>query len=110
MKLARYWTRAKATATSLKGRQVMAVARGWSNDSIDAARQLALDIAQQVADRLATGTQNQLRRHYPYGVRPLPEPVLREFDATERSIVPGFTDLITNHDQETKAASTLPLA
>ncbi len=77
MKLARYWTRAQAEATSSRGKRVVAAARGWSNDSIDAARQKALEIAQRVAECIAAGPTP--RKRYPYGERPLPEPVIREF-------------------------------
>jgi hypothetical protein len=80
MKLARFWTRADAEATSPRGQKVRASARGWSNDSIDAARALALQIAQQVANAIASGPVTKKR--YPYGDRPLPEPVIREFAAT----------------------------
>ena len=75
MKLARYWTRSEAEAPDRKGRIIRAVARGWSNESMEAARTVARDIAQ----RLAQGDFPTRGAQYLYGDRPLPEPVLREF-------------------------------
>src|ERR1700733_9446946 len=75
MKLARYWTRSEAEAPDRKGRIIRAVARGWSNESMEAARAVARDIAQ----RLAQGNFPTRGSQYLYGDRPLPEPVLREF-------------------------------
>jgi hypothetical protein len=77
MKLARYWTRESGEATGLDGRRVSVVARGWSNESLAAARELARTTARRLAERLAGGRAEPER--YPYGERPLPEPVLREF-------------------------------
>ena len=72
MKLARFWSRDRGEAIGPDG-PVRVVARGWSNDSIDAARAKAREIAQKVAQRIVSrGEQNR----YPYGERPLPEPVI----------------------------------
>src|SRR5260370_31413409 len=78
MKIARYWTRAHAAATDRDGKTVSAMARGWSNDSLDAARACAVEIAQRVAERIASKLTSRAAR-YPYGDRPLPEPVIQEF-------------------------------
>ena len=75
MKLARFWTKEQAQVSGRNG-PVTAVARGWSNASIEDARQVARDLAQRVASRLASGLDN--RKQYSYGDRPLPEPVVRE--------------------------------
>src|SRR5580658_4916320 len=75
MKLAKYWTRSEGEATDAKGRIIRALARGWSNESMEAARAVARDIAQ----RLAQGNFPTRGPQYLYGDRPLPEPVLREF-------------------------------
>jgi hypothetical protein len=77
MKTARFWTRAIAEAPNADGDQIRAAARGWSDESLEAAREKALELARRVAQRLASGSENAMR--YPYGDRPLPEPVLREF-------------------------------
>jgi hypothetical protein len=77
VRLARFWTRAQAEATSPNGKKIRAGARGWSDDSLDAARNKALEIAQRVAERIASSSFSKQR--YPYGDRPLPEPVIREF-------------------------------
>jgi hypothetical protein len=75
MKLARYWTRSEAEAPDRKGRIIRAVARGWSNESMEAAR----TVARAIAQRLAQGDFPTRGAQYLYGDRPLPEPVLREF-------------------------------
>jgi hypothetical protein len=78
MKTARYWTRAQAEAPNEDGGLVRAQARGWSDESLDAARAKALELARRVAQRLARGDDKDVAR-YPYGDRPLPEPRIREF-------------------------------
>ncbi len=86
---------------SAKGRRVSAVARGWSDDSIEAARSRALEIAQRVADRVAAGLTT--RQRYPYGDRPLPEPVVRDFkgESGAGAIVTrnAYGALVLNADQ-----------
>lgn len=77
MKLAKYWTRETSEAINSNGRHVRATARGWSNDSMQAARSVARDIAQ----RLAQSIYPTRDRQYLYGDRPLPEPVLQEFQS-----------------------------
>jgi len=72
MKLARYWSRDTGEAGGMR-----VVARGWSDESVDAARARARDIARRVAERLMVNPG--IRNQYQYGDRPLPEPVLREF-------------------------------
>ncbi|HXP85934.1 MAG TPA: hypothetical protein VN841_14515 [Bryobacteraceae bacterium] len=76
MKLARYWTRAQGEAEGRSG-PIRVTSRGWSNDSLQAARAVARDNAQRVAEKIASNHAPSQR--YPYGDRPLPEPVLREF-------------------------------
>jgi len=78
MKIARYWTRADAEAMGAGGETVRARARGWSDESLNDARVRALEIARRVAERIAGGWGEKQR--YPYGDRPLPEPVLRELE------------------------------
>jgi hypothetical protein len=77
MKLARYWTREPGEAEGQKGERIRVVARGWSNESLDAARAVARDIARRMAERIASDPS--AAKQYEYGERPLPEPVLREF-------------------------------
>jgi hypothetical protein len=76
MKLARYWTRAAGEATG-PGGNIRVTSRGWSNDSVEAARAAACDHAQKIAESIVSNQARGL--HYAYGERPLPEPVLREF-------------------------------
>ena len=73
MKIARYWTRAEQSIGDIR-----VTARGWSDDSIESARAKAREIAHRVAERIAGGFGKAER--YPYGDRPLPEPVIREFN------------------------------
>jgi hypothetical protein len=77
MKIARYWTRAQGEAVNSRGGQIRVTARGWSDDSFDAARLRAQDTARRVAQRIAA--QPGAGPRYPYGDRPLPEAILSEF-------------------------------
>jgi hypothetical protein len=122
MKLAKYWTRSEGEATDRKGRVIRAVARGWSNGSMEGARAVARDIAQ----RLAQGNFPTRGPQYLYGDRPLPEPVLREFQGTgegPRAIVTRnvygaevlntrnlmFVDIDKSHQPPAPASSTLKM-
>src|SRR5258706_3360985 len=71
MKLARFWAR---ESEEFAGQR--AVPRGWSNTSIDDARDVARKTAGRVAQKLAAGGE---KGQYLYGDRPLPEPIIREF-------------------------------
>jgi len=77
MKLARYWTRGEAEARDSKGDAIRVRARGWSDESLEGARGRALEVARRVAQRLSSGFGP--KEKYPYGDRPLPEPIIREF-------------------------------
>jgi hypothetical protein len=77
MKIARYWTRAPGEAVDSRGGRIRVTARGWSDDSIDSARMRAQETARRVAQRIAA--QPGAAPRYPYGDRPLPEPILSEF-------------------------------
>jgi hypothetical protein len=77
MKIARYWTRAPGEAVDSQGGRIRVTARGWSDDSLDSARMRARDTARRVAQRIAA--QPGAGPRYPYGDRPLPEPILSEF-------------------------------
>lgn len=76
MKLAKFWTKETGAATGSDGNQIQVVSRGWSNESIEAARNVAKETARRLAESIAAG---EGRRQYGYGDRPLPEPVVREF-------------------------------
>jgi hypothetical protein len=80
MKLARYWTRQPGEAIGPNGERIRVVARGWSNDSLEAAGGVARDIARKMAARIAS--HQSTAKQYGYGDRPLPEPVLREFPSS----------------------------
>jgi len=79
MKIARYWIRGEAEADG-RGGKFRAIARGWSDESMEAARLKAVAIARRVAERIAGGGSGD---RYPYGDRPLPEPLVREFSGSE---------------------------
>ena len=72
MKLAKFWSR-----DSIEFEGYSQTARGWSDDSMDAAKAKAREIAQRVVDRLIH--HPGAKEKYPYGDRPLPEPTLRQF-------------------------------
>jgi hypothetical protein len=96
MKLARYWTRGQGEAIDSDGQRVRVVARGWSDESMDAARDRAREIAQRVAQRIIShpGQKNQ----YQYGDRPLPEPVIREFGPAAVVTRNAYGALVLNTD------------
>jgi hypothetical protein len=77
MKIARYWTRAAGEAVDSRGGRIRVTARGWSDDDIDSARTRARETARRVAERIVA--QPGAASRYPYGDRPLPEPILSEF-------------------------------
>src|SRR5205823_10965168 len=77
MKLARYWTKESGEAARSDGSRVRVVSRGWSNESLEQAREVARDKARRIAVAVASGQME--RREYGYGERPLPEPILRTF-------------------------------
>src|SRR5437588_4392853 len=76
MKLAKFWARDAAEATLPDGERIRVVSRGWSNESIQAALQLARERASTVANFVAAGQTD--RKRYPYGDQPLPEPLVHE--------------------------------
>lgn len=79
MKTARFWTRAQGDFPGEDPNHRLEIkARGWSNESLGAARAKALEVAARVAERIAAGISKEPQR-YPYGDRPLPEPIIREF-------------------------------
>ena len=96
MKTARYWTRAQAEFPGSDDETIQVKARGWSNESLEAARAKALEIAQRAAKLIASDSAKPER--YPYGDRPLPEPVIREFSG---GIVTrnAYGALVLNTDQ-----------
>ena len=114
MKLARFWTKERGEAVGPGGR-VSAVARGWSNESIEDARRVARDLAQRVATRLASG--EAARNQYLYGDRPLPEPIVREMGdgavVTRNaygSLVLNVRDLMfVDIDRQEQPAAVVPL-
>jgi hypothetical protein len=78
MKFAKFWSRQEGEASDREGRRFNTTARGWSDDAPEAAAAMARSIAERVAQLLAGG-QTKLQR-YQYGDRPMPEPVIREFN------------------------------
>ena len=87
MKLAHYWTRQQGEAVGDDGRRIRVVSRGWSDESLEQAAAVARNVAQRVAQRIASGEIKS--QQYMYGDRPLPEPVLRQFQngATPRAVI-----------------------
>jgi hypothetical protein len=77
MKIAHFWTRDSGEALDSQGQLIRTTARGWSDNGIEEARLRARDIAQRVARRIVSQPDEAPR--YPYGDRPLPEPIVSEF-------------------------------
>lgn len=72
MRLAKFWGRDSAEVDD-----VYVTARGWSNESLEAAKAKAREIARHVTDRVLN--HPGVKEKYPYGDRPLPEQVLKTF-------------------------------
>jgi hypothetical protein len=96
MKLARYWTRGQGEVIDPSGERIRVVARGWSDESLEQARIRAGEIARRVAQRIISnpGQKNQ----YDYGDRPLPEPVIRQFNASAVVTRNSYGALVLNAD------------
>ena len=77
MKLAKYWVRENGQALTADGDKYDLTVRGWSNESIDAARASARESIKRIASMFESGRVP--KDQYLYGDRPLPEPILREF-------------------------------
>jgi hypothetical protein len=93
MKLAKFWSRDSA---EFEG--VNTTARGWSDDSFDAAKARARQIAQRLAERIVNHPGQ--KEKYPYGDRPLPEPVLRQFPGGTAAVTRNaYGALILNTDE-----------
>ncbi len=101
-KLAKYWTREAGEATGRDG-PIPVTSRGWSNESVEGARVVARDTAQKIAESIVSGRPP--RRHFPYGERPLPEPVLHEFQADRD----GPTALVTRNANGSTVLNTRDL-
>jgi hypothetical protein len=69
MNFPRFWARANRDGF---------VAWGWSNESLDAAKALGMEVARRIADRIQRGDRKHIAR-YTYGDRPLREEIIREF-------------------------------
>jgi hypothetical protein len=95
MKLAKFWARGKGGSTGPDG-YIEVVARGWSDESFDAARACAVSVARRVAERLIANPAE--RNHYQYGDRPLPEPLIRQFDLSSVVTRNVYGALVLNVD------------
>jgi hypothetical protein len=91
MKLARFWARGKGEVQGLE-----VVARGWSDESPEAARACAGDVARRIAERLISHPDQ--RNQYQYDDRPLPEPLIRQFDASSIVTRNVYGALVLNVD------------
>jgi hypothetical protein len=91
MKLANFWARGKG---EVQGFEI--VARGWSDESVEAARTCARDVARRIAERLISHPED--RGQYQYVDRPIPEPLLRQFDASSVVTRNVFGSLVLNVD------------
>jgi hypothetical protein len=92
MRLAKFWSRDTAEYEG-----VSTTARGWSDDSFDAAKARARQIAYKVAERIVN--HPFAKEKYPYGDRPLPEPLLRSFSGGRAAVTRNvYGALILNTD------------
>ena len=92
MKLAKFWGR-----DSIEVDDVQVTARGWSDDSMDAAKAKAREVAQRVAQRVL---QQGRKEKYPYGDRPLPEPLIKQFAGGSAIVTRNlYGALILNTDE-----------
>jgi len=77
MKLAKFWVRETGQATTADGEDFELSVRGWSNESLDAARASAREAIKRIAAVFVSGQRP--KSQYTYGDRALAEPILREF-------------------------------
>ena len=93
MRIAKFWSR-----DSVDHEGVYASARGWSNESVEAAKAKAREIARHVADRVTN--HPGVKEKYPYGDRPLPEPVLKTFAGGAAAVTRNlYGAMILNTDE-----------
>jgi len=69
MNFPRFWARADHEGF---------LAWGWSNQNLDAARAMGMEVARRIADRIRRGDRKHAHR-YAYGERPLREEIIRDF-------------------------------
>lgn len=93
MKLAKFWSRDTAEYEG-----VQASARGWSDNSFEDAKAKARQVAHRVAERVVNYPGQKER--YPYGDRPLPEPILKQFAGGSAAVTRNaYGALILNTDE-----------
>ena len=98
MRFARFWTRSEATDS--QGEGIRVVSRGWSDASLEEARQCARQRAQRLADRIVT--DRSAPNQYDYGDAPVPEPVvldLRPEGAAAAVTRNSYGSLVLNADE-----------
>jgi len=95
MKLARFWARAEGGAVGPNGR-LDVVARGWSDESVEAARVCAAGVAKGIAQRLISHPED--RNLYQYGDRPIPEPLIQHLDSSSVVTRNVYGALVLNVD------------
>jgi hypothetical protein len=93
MKLAKFWGRDTAEYEG-----VQTSARGWSDNSFEDAKAKAREVAHRVAERVVNHPGE--KEKYPYGDRPLPEPILRQFPGGAAAVTRNaYGALILNTDE-----------
>jgi len=78
VKFAKYWSKQTVDASVDSGVRGRFSARGWSDQSVEAAADLARSIAMKVGQIVLSG--RGVRERYEYGDQPIPEPVVSEFN------------------------------
>jgi hypothetical protein len=100
MKFARYWTRGQGEATDAQGQSIQVVSRGWSDESIEQAQNVARERARRLAQRIAV--DRSARNQYDYGDAPVPEPIIRDFRSEGLAAVVtrnSYGSLVLNTDE-----------
>jgi hypothetical protein len=93
MKLAKFWSRDNAEFQGVR-----ATARGWSVDSFEDAKAKAREVAHRVAERVVNHPNE--KEKYPYGDRPLPEPILKQFSGGAAAVTRNvYGALVLNTDE-----------
>lgn len=85
MKFAKYWAKATEECQRQDGSVAKVTCRGWSQETIAQAIEMAKSRARKLAAHLVN--DNFPDHSYSYGARPLPEPIISHHDSTDGEAV-----------------------
>jgi hypothetical protein len=89
MKIARYWAKGKAEGRTASGKMIPLQVWGWSESSLDEARQKAREAVERAARRLEA--RQPLPHSYGYADRPAREEIVREITGADGGVVATIT-------------------